>query len=61
MRGYALGILISWSRRRAASAIVTNWMDGPGKIAMSVNYRGSGVRTDEGWLVKDISARVLPE
>ncbi len=42
-------------------ALVTDWMDGPGKIAMSVHYRGSSVRTDEGWLFKDISARVLPE
>jgi SnoaL-like domain len=42
-------------------ALVTNWMDGPGKIAMCVHYRGSSVRTGEGWLFKDISARVLPE
>ena len=42
-------------------AIVTTWMDGPGKIAMSIHYRGSCVRTDEGWRFRDISARVLPE
>jgi len=42
-------------------ALVTNWMDGPGKIAMSVHYRGTRVRTDDGWRFKDISARVLPE
>ena len=42
-------------------ALVTNWMDGPGKIAMSVHYRGTCVLTDEGWRFKDVSARVLPE
>jgi SnoaL-like domain len=42
-------------------ALVTNWMDGPGKIAMSVHYRGTCVLTNEGWRFKDVSARVLPE
>lgn len=42
-------------------ALVTNWMDGPGKIAMCVHYRGTCVLTNEGWRFKDVSARVLPE
>lgn len=42
-------------------ALVTNWQDGPGRIAMSVHYTGTCVRTDEGWRFKAIRARVLPE
>ena len=42
-------------------ALVTNWMDGPGKIAMAVHYTGTCVRTPSGWLFEEVSARVLPE
>ena len=42
-------------------ALVTNWMDGPGKIAMCVHYRGLAVKRAEGWMLQTISARVLPE
>ncbi|MDB5481477.1 MAG: hypothetical protein JWO83_2530 [Caulobacteraceae bacterium] len=42
-------------------ALVTDWRDGPGRVAMSVNYTAACVRTDDGWKFATVSARVLPE
>lgn len=42
-------------------ALVTDWTQGQGKIAMTVNYRGECVRTEQGWRFAWVSARVLPE
>ena len=42
-------------------ALVTDWTEGPGKIAMTVYYTGECRKTDDGWKFVRISARVLPE
>ncbi|MDB5497416.1 MAG: hypothetical protein JWP28_1447 [Phenylobacterium sp.] len=42
-------------------ALVTDWREGPGRVAMSVNYTAACVRTDAGWKFATVSARVLPE
>ena len=42
-------------------ALVTDWRDGPGRIAMCVFYTALCARTDEGWKFASVSARVLPE
>lgn len=44
-----------------ARALITDWRDGPGKIAMFGTYRISFVRTSEGWLIRSISVSVLPK
>jgi len=42
-------------------ALITDWRDGPGKIAMFGTYRSEFVRTDAGWRIKSISVNVLPK
>ena len=42
-------------------ALVTDWREGPGRVAMSVNYTAACVRTADGWKFAAVSARVLPE
>ena len=42
-------------------ALVTDWREGPGRVALCVNYKAACVRTDDGWKFATVSARVLPE
>ena len=42
-------------------ALITDWRDGPGKIAMCAVYTWGFVRTTDGWRIKSASLRVLPE
>jgi SnoaL-like domain len=42
-------------------ALVTDWREGPGRVAMSVNYTASCVRTADGWKFATVSAWVLSE
>jgi len=44
-----------------ARALITDWRDGPGKIAMFGTYTSTFVRTEDGWKIKDISVSVLPK
>lgn len=44
-----------------ARALITDWRDGPGKIAMFGTYRSTFVRTVDGWKIKSISVSVLPK
>lgn len=43
-----------------ARALITDWRDGPGKIAMFGKYDVRFRRTAVGWRISDISVRVLP-
>jgi hypothetical protein len=49
------------SARVRYRALVTDWREGPGRVAMCVNYTAACVRTDDGWKFATVSARVLPE
>ena len=43
-----------------ARALITDWRDGPGKIAMFGKYDMRFRRTDEGWRISEVTVRVLP-
>ncbi|MGV6871921.1 nuclear transport factor 2 family protein [Pseudochelatococcus sp. B33] len=42
-------------------ALITNWRDGPGKLAMSALYQWEFRRISGVWKVASVSVRVLPE
>jgi hypothetical protein len=42
-------------------ALVTDWREGPGRVAMCVNYTAACVRGDDGWKFASVSARVLSD
>ena len=41
-------------------ALITDWRDGPGKIAMCGAYTWTFIRTPDGWRFKSVSVNVLP-
>lgn len=41
-------------------ALITDWRDGPGKIAMIGTYQSTFVRTPDGWRIKSVIVNVLP-
>ena len=41
-------------------ALITDWRDGPGKIAMFGTYTTRFARTPSGWRIREVSVRVLP-
>jgi hypothetical protein len=41
-------------------ALITDWRDGPGKIAMFGTYTTRFTRTPDGWRIRDVTVRVLP-
>jgi hypothetical protein len=43
-----------------ARALITDWRDGPGKIAMFGKYDLRFRRTGDGWRIADMTVRVLP-
>jgi hypothetical protein len=43
-----------------ARALITDWRDGPGKIAMFGKYDVRFRRTADGWRISDVTIRVLP-
>lgn len=43
-----------------ARALITDWRDGPGKIAMFGTYRLRFRRTDTGWRISEVTVHVLP-
>ena len=43
-----------------ARALITDWRDGPGKIAMFAKYDVRFHRTEVGWRIADVKCRVLP-
>jgi hypothetical protein len=43
-----------------ARALITDWRDGPGKIAMFAKYDVRFRRTPVGWRISDAKLRVLP-
>jgi hypothetical protein len=43
-----------------ARALITDFRDGPGKIAMVGSYRFEFVRLAEGWRIKSIACELLP-
>jgi hypothetical protein len=43
-----------------ARALITDWREGPGKIAMFGKYDVRFRRTDVGWRISDMTVRVLP-
>lgn len=42
-------------------ALISNWRDGPGQMAMCAAYRWQFRRTAEGWRIASASVRVLPD
>jgi hypothetical protein len=46
--------------RGLCRALITDWRDGPGKIAMCGAYTSTFVRTPDGWRFKSVSVNVLP-
>ncbi|MEO8299499.1 MAG: nuclear transport factor 2 family protein [Burkholderiales bacterium] len=44
-----------------ARALITDWRDGPGKIAMFGTYTTRFVRTPVGWRIQDVVVNVLPK
>ena len=42
-------------------AVVTDWREGAGRLAMCVDYTAACVRTDDGWKFATVTALVLPE
>lgn len=40
--------------------LITDWRDGPGKIAMCARYRCVCRRTADGWRFKSVSIHILP-
>jgi hypothetical protein len=47
--------------RGRCRALITDWRDGPGKIAMCGAYTFRFARTPHGWRFRSVSVRVLPE
>ena len=45
-----------WSR-----ALITDWRDGPGKVAMFATYETRFARTADGWLISSMTLSVLPK
>jgi len=43
-----------------ARALITDWRDGPGKIAMFGKYDVRFRRTGDGWRISEVTVRVLP-
>jgi hypothetical protein len=43
-----------------ARALITDWREGPGKIAMFGKYDVRFRRTGDGWRISDVTVRVLP-
>lgn len=43
-----------------ARALITDWREGPGKIAMFGRYDLRFVRTGDGWRISDVTVQVLP-
>ncbi|MES2533865.1 MAG: nuclear transport factor 2 family protein [Pseudomonadota bacterium] len=41
-------------------ALITDWRDGPGKIAMFGTYTTRFARTADGWRIRAVSVEVLP-
>jgi hypothetical protein len=46
--------------RGLARALITDWRDGPGKIAMVGSYKFEFNRTAQGWKIKAIECALLP-
>ena len=42
-------------------ALITDWRDGPGKIAMCGNYTCVAIRADAGWRFQSVSVYVFPD
>lgn len=47
--------------RGRCRALITDWRDGPGKIAMCGSYTFRFARTPQGWRFRSVSVHVLPE
>ncbi len=47
--------------RGLARALITDWRDGPGKIAMVGSYKFEFTRLAEGWRIKSIACDLLPK
>jgi hypothetical protein len=45
----------------AFRSLLTDWSEGPGKLAMVAHYTGECVKTADGWKFASVSVRVLPE
>jgi hypothetical protein len=43
-----------------ARALITDWNDGPGKVAMVGNYKLVFSRTREGWRIRSIECTLVP-
>ena len=46
--------------RGLSRALITEWLDGPGKLAMVGNYKLEFARTADGWRIKSIACRLVP-
>jgi hypothetical protein len=45
----------------AFRSLLTDWSDGPGKLAMVAHYTGQCVKLADGWKFASVRVRVLPE
>lgn len=48
------------SARGLSRALITDWNDGPGKVAMVGDYRLEFRRTAQGWRIRSIECRLVP-
>jgi hypothetical protein len=46
--------------RGLSRALITDWLDGPGKLAMVGDYKLEFARTPEGWRIKSIACKLVP-
>lgn len=46
--------------RGLSRALITDWLDGPGKLAMVGDYRLEFARTPDGWRIRSIACTLVP-
>lgn len=46
--------------RGLSRALITDWLDGPGKLAMVGNYKLEFAKTTDGWRIKSITCTLVP-
>jgi hypothetical protein len=46
--------------RGLSRALITDWLDGPGKLAMVGSYKLEFTRTAEGWRIQSIACTLVP-
>jgi len=47
--------------RGLSRALITDWLEGPGKLAMVGDYKLEFTRTRDGWRIKSIACKLVPD